>query len=75
MSRAYRMDAAEALTNAIAGLVVSWLAVVTLFPLFGWTVSAGGAAGVSALFFGISTARNYVVRRVFRRLGSPARNQ
>lgn len=58
-----RLDAAEALANALIGLVVSWSAT--------WAVlgfSPGQSVGVTAMFFALSTARQFVLRRLFRRL-------
>lgn len=62
-------DATEALANALMGLVVSAAAVHVLWPVFGWHVSAPQSAAVSMIFFLLSTARAYVLRRIFRRLG------
>jgi len=55
-------DAAEALTNAIIGLAVSWAA--TFFVL---GYSAAGSAGVTAMFFVLSFTRAWIIRAVFRR--------
>ena len=58
-----RLDAAEALANAAIGLVVSWAAT--------WAVlgfSPVQSVGVTAMFFALSTARQFVLRRLFRRL-------
>lgn len=57
------MIAAESLANAIIGLCVSWAA--TYFVL-GYTAS--GSLGVTAMFFGLSFTRSYVLRRIFARL-------
>lgn len=57
------LDAAEALTNAIIGLALSWS--VTHW-LLGFSPSA--SAGITALFFALSFARAFVLRRLFRRL-------
>ena len=57
-------DLAEVLANAIVGLAVSWAAT--------WAVlgfSPGQSVGVTALFFALSTARQFVLRRLFRRWG------
>jgi len=62
------IDGVEALTNAAVGLAVSALAVLLLWPLFGWQASAPQAAGVSAVFFALSAARAYALRRLFRRM-------
>ena len=58
------MDAIEALTNAAIGLVVSWAA--TLFVL-GYTATQ--SAAITAMFFGLSFARAWIIRAAFRRLG------
>ena len=59
-----RLDAAEALANAAIGLVVSWAAT--------WAVlgfSPVQSVGVTAMFFALSTTRQFVLRRLFRRWG------
>lgn len=58
-----KLDALEALTNAVVGLIVSWAA--TYFVL-GYT--AAGSAAVTAMFFVISFARAWALRRIFRSL-------
>ena len=55
-------DLTEALTNAAVGLLVSWAAT---WLLLGY--SAAQAVGVTALFFGLSFARSWALRRAFRR--------
>ncbi len=58
-----RLDAAEALANSTIGLAVSWAAT--------WLVlgySAIGSAAVTAMFFGLSFTRAFVLRSIFRRL-------
>jgi hypothetical protein len=64
-----RIDALEAIANAVAGLALSVAAVQVLWPVFGWPVTAGQSVAVSAIFFALSVARGYVLRRLFRRLG------
>lgn len=56
------MSALEALANATIGLLVSWAA--TFFVL---GYSASGSAAVTAMFFGLSFARSYALRLVFKR--------
>ena len=58
------MDSAEALANAVGGLAISWAA--TTFVL-GYTAS--DAVAVTAMFFGLSYARSYALRKVFKWLG------
>ena len=57
------MDAVEALANAAIGLIVSWLAT--------WLVlgySPAGSAGITAMFFGLSFTRAWIIRGIFRGL-------
>lgn len=57
------MDAVEALANAAIGLIVSWLAT--------WLVlgySAASSMGITAMFFGLSFTRSWILRAIFRRL-------
>ena len=58
-----KLDTLEALTNAVVGLLVSWAA--TFFVL-GYT--AAGSAAVTAMFFALSFARAWALRRIFRSL-------
>jgi len=60
------MDALEAATNAALGLTLSVLAVWAVFPLFGWDVTWESNLAVTGLFFALSWARSYAVRRLFR---------
>ena len=59
-----RIDAAEALLNATIGLAVSWAA--TRFVL---GYDAAQSAAITGMFFGLSFARAWAIRAVFRRLG------
>ena len=56
------MSAIEALCNALIGLCVSWTA--TLFVL---GYSPADSAAITAMFFGISFIRAYVLRLIFKR--------
>ncbi|AZV00187.1 hypothetical protein pben1_p30 [Paracoccus phage vB_PbeS_Pben1] len=58
------MDAIEALTNAVIGLAASWL---VTWAVLGFSPAA--SAGITGMFFGLSTVRTFVLRRVFRRIG------
>ena len=51
------MDSLEALTNATVGLVVSFLAVRYLFPMWGWEATYTQAAGVTGMFWALSVVR------------------
>ena len=59
------MDAIEALANAVIGLVVSWSAT--------WLVlgySPASSAAVTAMFFGLSFTRAWIIRGIFRGLSN-----
>lgn len=59
------MDAIEAFCNAAIGLVVSWLAT--------WIVlgySAASSMGITAMFFGLSFTRAWIIRGIFRGLSN-----
>ena len=62
------LDATEALTNSLIGLLASWAVTYYLLPLFGLYPSKTAAIGVTAMYFGISTVRSYILRRIFRAL-------
>lgn len=64
-----RLDALEALTNATIGLLVSWGVTYAALPLWGLTPSLSASAGITAMYFVISTARSFLIRRIFRGLG------
>jgi uncharacterized membrane protein YhdT len=56
-------DILEAILNAAIGLVVSWLAT--------WLVlgySAASSMGITAMFFGLSFTRAWIIRGIFRGL-------
>ena len=55
-------DAIEAMANAAIGLVISWCA---RFWILGYT--ATGSVAVTSMFFVLSFARSYIIRRLFRR--------
>lgn len=60
------IDAAEALTNALVGLVVSWAITYWVLPLWGLHPSASVSAGITATYFVVSFARAWVLRIIFR---------
>jgi hypothetical protein len=58
------MDAIEALANAAVGLLVSYA--LTLLVL---GYSPAQSAGITAMFFGASFSRAWIIRALFRRFG------
>ena len=63
----HRADATEALTNSLVGLPISWAATFWLLPLLGLHPDVGQSTAVTMLFFALSVARSWVIRRAFRR--------
>ena len=61
------LDAAEAVANAVLGLLVSWAFTFGALPLWGLHPSPVDAAGITSAFALVSFARAYVLRRLFRR--------
>ena len=59
------MDALEAFANASVGLVVSWSAT---WLVLGYSPSA--SAAVTAMFFGLSFTRAWIIRGIFRGMGN-----
>ena len=57
-----KMDAIEAMTNAVIGLAVSWAA--TFFVL---GYSPAQSAAITAMFFALSFSRSWLLRALFRR--------
>lgn len=57
-----RLSLAEAITNATLGLIVSWL---ITWAVLGFTPAQ--SAGITLLFFAVSTVRAFAVREIFRR--------
>ncbi len=64
------MSALEAFANAAIGLLISWAVTFFLLPFWGLTPSAGQSAGITLVYFGISFARSYVLRRAFAKWAS-----
>ena len=65
-----RMNAAEALCNAVVGLIVSWGVTYWMLPLWGLTPSASASAGITAMYFVISFARAWAIREAFSKWAS-----
>ena len=62
------MDGIEATANAVTGVVISAVAVHILWPMFGWQASGAQSLSVAAVFFLLSVARSYALRKLFRAL-------
>lgn len=59
------MSLVEAATNVVAGLVLSILAQIIVFPMVGIDVGLGVNLLLTAIFTALSVVRSYAVRRFF----------
>jgi hypothetical protein len=58
----------EAWANIVVGFAINFCANMTILPLFGFKVTAGGAFEIGLIFTAISLVRSYVLRRYFNGL-------
>ena len=63
------MDVIETFTNTFTGIAVSFLVNLYVLPMVGVETTFTTAWGITAIFFVVSTARTYILRRLFRWLG------
>lgn len=61
----HKLDFYEAVANSVLGLVISWVA--TYFVL---GYSAVGSIAVTSMFFLLSFSRSWLLRRLFRKVGT-----
>jgi hypothetical protein len=55
----------EAFINIVIGFGINFTANMTIFPLFGWSISVEQNIALGACYTAISLARSYVIRRWF----------
>lgn len=61
------MNALEAITNALVGLLISWAVTYYALPWWGLEPSAGQSAAITSLYFCVSFLRAWAIREVFSR--------
>ena len=61
------IDFTEALTNATIGLIATWAVTYWLLPIWGLHPSAATSIGITSMYFSISFARSWALRKLFRR--------
>lgn len=69
------MSLAEAVTNTVIGYLVAVGTNFAVLPLFGFQVGVAQSFGIGLVFTVVSTARSYLLRRVFERFRYDARAQ
>jgi hypothetical protein len=55
----------EAFINIVIGFGINFTANMTIFPLFGWSISVEQNIALGACYTAISLVRSYVIRRWF----------
>jgi len=55
----------EVITNQIIGIILGWLIVFLVFPLFDYLEQYKVASISTIIFFIVSYIRTYVIRRIF----------
>lgn len=68
MKQSKKHSAYESATNVVVGLLVSIVAQMVLYPLMGIEVSFGQNLIITAVFFVLSFARGYIIRRLFNNI-------
>jgi len=66
--QAKKFSISEALINAIVGIIISILIIRFVLPLFGIFINWDQNIITTAIFFVASTARSYILRRIFTRV-------
>ena len=64
------LDAIESLVGAILGLLTGMVANRYVLPVFGFNPNWWQSLGMALVFFSISFALRFVVRRTFRKIGA-----
>jgi hypothetical protein len=65
MKQSKKHSALESITNVVVGLVVSILTQMILFPALNIPVTFNQNLVITLVFFVLSFARGYIIRRIF----------
>ncbi len=68
MSQSKRHSLLESLTNIVVGLVTSFLIQLVIYPAMNIKVSVNQNITITIVFFLVSFARGYIIRRVFNKI-------
>lgn len=68
MAQSKKHSVYESITNVVVGLLVSIVAQMILYPLMGIPVSFNQNLVITAVFFVLSFARGYIIRRMFNNI-------
>ena len=71
MTQTRKQSAIETVAGVAIGFVVSLVASVKVFPLFGHSFTLEENIAITIIFTVLSVARGYAVRRLFNRWGRP----
>lgn len=65
MIQSRKMSFLEAKTNAVIGLIISWLFTFYGLQLFGLEPNVQESIAITACYFVLSLGRGYFIRRIF----------
>lgn len=68
MSQTKKKSLIESITGTLIGLITSIILQMILYPLMGIPVSFGQNVIITLVFFIVSIARGYLVRRLFNKI-------
>lgn len=68
MSQSKRHSLLESLTNIVVGLATSFLIQLVIYPAMNIKVSVNQNITITIVFFLVSFARGYIIRRVFNKI-------
>lgn len=68
MKQSKKHSAYESTANVVIGLLVSIVAQMILYPMMGIEVSFNQNLFITAVFFVLSFARGYIIRRLFNNI-------
>ena len=58
----------ESITNVLVGYGVALVTQISVFPIFGMSVTLGDNLKIGAIFTVVSILRSYVLRRMFNKI-------
>lgn len=68
MKQSKGLSAIESITNVIAGLVISFLIQIVIYPLLNIPVTYSEMGIITIVFFIASFLRSYIIRRIFNKI-------
>lgn len=60
-----KLSLIESITNTVIGLIISVILQIIVFPLFGFNPSIEQNMQITLIFYVVSFARSFIIRRIF----------